>query len=161
MDVSISVDKTYERNAVMYKQAEETDSYNHPVVLLSKNFLLSDHLMNIMGLNESKDIIPSKNPNILPNVFVILVISEPLIFGYEFMDGLLKQEYPKENIIICICTSSSNHSSMFRLICYLYHFFIRKWDILIRMSEFTIFSLSHKRGSWLILLMNKVLIYFS
>ena len=124
LDVSISVDKTYDRNAVMYQQVEESDSYNHPVVLLSQNFLLSDHLMNTMGVNESKDILPSNNT--LPNVFVILVISEPLIFGYEFIDGLLKQEYPKENIIICICTSSSNHSSMFRLICYLYHFFIRK-----------------------------------
>ena len=110
----------------MYQQVEESDSYNHPVVLLSKNFLLSDHLMNIMGLSESKYIVPSKNSNVLPNVFVILVISEPFIFGYEFMDGLLKQEYPKENIIICICTSSPNHSSMFRPICCLSHFFIRK-----------------------------------
>ena len=124
LDVSISVDKTYDRNAVMYQQVEESDSYNHPVVLLSQNFLLSDHLMNTMGVNESKDILPSNNT--LPNVFVILVISEPLIFGYEFMDGLLKQEYPKENIIICICTSSPNHSSMFRPICCLSHFFIRK-----------------------------------
>ena len=124
LDVSISVDKTYEKNAVMYQQVEESDSYNHPVVLLSQNFLLSDHLMNTMGVNESKDILPSNNT--LPNVFVILVISEPLIFGYEFIDGLLKQEYPKENIIICICTSSPNHSSMFRPICCLSHFFIRK-----------------------------------
>ena len=123
MDISITVDKTYERNAVMYQQVEESDSYNHPVVLLSKNFLLSDHLMNIMGLNESKDVILSKNSNILPNVFVILAISEPLIFGYEFMDGLLKQEYPKENIIICICTRSLNHSGIFRPICCLSHFF--------------------------------------
>ena len=106
---------------MMYQQVEESDSYNHPVVLLSQNFLLSDHLMNTMGVNESKDILPSNNT--LPNVFVILVISEPLIFGYEFIDGLLKQEYPKENIIICISTRSSNHSSMFRPICC---FFIRK-----------------------------------
>ena len=112
MDVSISVDKTYDRNAVMYQQVEESDSYNHPVVLLSQNFLLSDHLMNTMGVNESKDILPSNNT--LPNVFVILVISEPLIFGYEFIDGLLKQEYPKENIIICMCTRSSNHAGIFR-----------------------------------------------
>ena len=121
LDVSITVDKTYDRNAVMYQQVEESDSYNHPVVLLSQNFLLSDHLMNTMGVNESKDILPSNNT--LPNVFVILVISEPFIFGYEFMDGLLKQEYPKENIIICISTRSSNHSSMFRSIC---GFFIRE-----------------------------------
>ena len=105
----------------MYQQVEKSDSYNHPVVLLSQNFLLSDHLMNTMGVNESKDILPSNNT--LPNVFVILVISEPLIFGYEFIDGLLKQEYPKENIIICISTRSSNHSSMFRSIC---GFFIRE-----------------------------------
>ena len=111
LDVSISVDKTYDRNAVMYQQVEESDSYNHPVVLLSQNFLLSDHLMNTMGVNESKDILPSNNT--LPNVFVILVISEPLIFGYEFIDGLLKQEYPKENIILCICTKT-NHSGMYR-----------------------------------------------
>ena len=123
LDVSISVDKTYDRNAVMYQQVEESDSYNHPVVLLSQNFLLSDHLMNIMGLNESKDVTLSRNSNILPNVFVILAISEQLIFGYEFLDGLLKQEYPKENIIICISARSSNHSSMFRSIC---GFFIRE-----------------------------------
>ena len=107
----------------MYQQVEESDLYNHPVVLLSQNFLLSDHLMNIMGLNESKDVTLSRNSNILPNVFVILAISEPLIFGYEFLDGLLKQEYPKENIIICISTRSLNHSSMFRSIC---GFFIRE-----------------------------------
>ena len=55
----------------------------------------SRDLMNIMELYESKEM-PSKNSNILPNVFVILALSEPLIFRYEFMDGLLKQEYPKE-----------------------------------------------------------------
>ena len=114
MDISISVDKTYERNAVMYKKhVQDTDAYNYPVVLLSDNFLLSDHLMNIMDieLNELEEM-PSKNVNILPNVFVILALSEPFIFGYEFMDGLLKQEYPKENIILCISTKT-NHSGMY------------------------------------------------
>ena len=114
LDISISVDKTYERNAVIYKKhIQDTDAYNYPVILLSYNFLLSDHLMNIMAI-ELKELeeMPSKNVNILPNVFVILALSEPLIFGYEFMDGLLKQEYPKENIILCISTKT-NHSGMY------------------------------------------------
>ena len=97
----------------MYQHVQDSDAYNYPVVLLSGNFLLSDHLMNIMAieLNELEEM-PSKNANILPNVFVILALSEPLIFGYEFMDGLLKQEYPKENIILCICTKT-NHTGTF------------------------------------------------
>ena len=93
----------------MYKKhIQDSDAYNYPVVLLSHNFLLSDHLMNIMAIQlyESEEM-SSKNANILPNVFVILAISEPLIFGYEFMDGFLKQEYPKENIILCICTKTN------------------------------------------------------
>ena len=112
--VSISVDSHYERNAVMYRHHfQDSDTYKYPVVLLSHDSQLSDHLMNIMAIElyESKEM-PSKKADILPNVFVILAISEPLIFGYEFMEGLLKQEYPKENIILCICTKT-NHSGRF------------------------------------------------
>ena len=96
----------------MYHHFQDSDTYKYPVVLLSHDSQLSDHLMNIMAIElyESKEM-PSKKADILPNVFVILAISEPLIFGYEFMEGLLKQEYPKENIILCICTKT-NHSGI-------------------------------------------------
>ena len=109
LDVSISVDTTYERNAVMYQHVHGSDAYKYPFILISQNFHMSDHLMNIMSIElyDSTEM-PSKQANILPNVFVILAISEPLIFQYEFMEGLLKQEYPKENIILCLCTKTNN-----------------------------------------------------
>ena len=113
LDNSISVDALYERNAVMYQQVQDSAAYNYPVVLLSHNFQLSDHLMNIMGIElyESNEMPSKKAADILPNVFLILAISEPLIFGNEFMEGLLKQDYPKENIIVCICTKK-HHSGI-------------------------------------------------
>ena len=44
----------------------------------------------------------------LPLVFITLVISEPVMFEDEFIAGFLNQEYPKENLIICISTRSNN-----------------------------------------------------
>ena len=54
--------------------------------------------------NELKE--TSKTNSHLPLIFVALAISEPMMFIDEFIEGFLNQEYPKENIIICISTTS-------------------------------------------------------
>ena len=66
--------------------------------------------MNIMRINATDygGIETSMYDGLLPLVFITLVISEPIFFEDEFIAGFLNQEYPKENIIICISTRSNN-----------------------------------------------------
>ena len=69
--------------------------------------------MNIMMINETDygGIETSISNGSLPLVFITLVISEPLMFGDEFIAGFLNQDYPKENLVICI-SARSNHSGI-------------------------------------------------
>ena len=69
--------------------------------------------MNVMTTNKEDDESmekPSSNTS-LPLVFVILTIPEPEMFRDEFIEGFLKQEYPKNKLIICV-SAPSVHSGI-------------------------------------------------
>ena len=52
----------------------------------------------------------------MPIIFIILVLSKPLLFFDEFLEGLLKQNYPKQNIILCISEEAKNNEETLKLL---------------------------------------------
>ena len=88
-------------------------AYKYPMVLQNHNYEFTDHITNMMMTYKNEDhkgIEKSVSHSFLPFIFVIIAISEPVMFEEEFIDGFLKQKYPKENLIICISTNTK-HSS--------------------------------------------------
>ena len=92
--------------------------HSNPVVLQNQNCKLTDHIMNVMTTNMEDDESlekPSSNGS-LPLVFVILTISEPEMFRDEFIEGFFKQEYPKDKLMICVCTPSDHSGTLIHLL---------------------------------------------
>ena len=74
--------------------------------------------MNMMNFEDNELKETSKTNSHLPLIFVALAISEPMMFIDEFIHGFLNQEYPKENIIICISTTSKKSGMISSIIYY-------------------------------------------
>ena len=81
----------------------------------SEDFEITDHLKNLISSNvEISDLMEA--PRLRDSqslVFVILVISQPVLFAEEFLRGFLEQDYPKQNMILCISTKSNYSAGMY------------------------------------------------
>ena len=101
------------RHSVKYHYFDEPE--RNPSVLQTENFEITDHLMNLISTNvEISDLImEAPRPNDShPLIFVILAISEPVLFAEEFLRGFLEQDYPKQNMILYISTKSNYSAGM-------------------------------------------------
>ena len=105
------------RYSVKYRYFSESESLHvYPRVLQTEDFEITDHLMNLISTDvEISDLMEAPRPkNSQPLVFVILAITETVLFAEEFLRGFLEQDYPKQNMILCISTKS-NYSGMYIL----------------------------------------------
>ena len=101
------------RHSVKYGESESLHVL-YPRVLQTEDFEITDHLMNLISTNvEISDLMETPRPNdSQPLVFVTLAISEPILFAEEFLRGFLEQDYPKQNMILCISSNSSYSEGM-------------------------------------------------
>ena len=52
----------------------------------------------------------------MPIIFISLILSKPLLYFDEFLEGFLKQDYPKQNIILCISDETKNNDKYIKLL---------------------------------------------
>ena len=87
----------------------------------------SDHFWNLISnsnplkekLNEkivNSGLKIPKNTFSVPIIFISLILSKPLIYFDEFLEGFLKQDYPKQNIILCISDETKNNEKHIKLL---------------------------------------------
>ena len=87
----------------------------------------SDHFWNLISnsnplkekLNEkivNSGLKIPKNTFSVPIIFISLILSKPLIYFDEFLEGFLKQDYPKQNIILCISDETKNNKKHIKLL---------------------------------------------
>ena len=111
--IFVLADKTWPSLSVMNNR-QKYKTYRYPMVLQNNNCEFTDHITNMMMTNTIEDHKwieeTSVSNSFLPLIFVIIAISEPVMFEEEFIEGFLKQKYPKENLIICISTKSKHLS---------------------------------------------------
>ena len=80
----------------------------YPMVLQNCNHEFMDHIINMMMISVKKNQFIERTTlsnGYLPLIFVIITISKPWFID-EFINGFLNQDYPRERLIICICTKS-------------------------------------------------------
>ena len=83
-----------------------------PIVLQHQDYDKSDHFWNLISFST-----PLKDKLVtMPILFISLVLSKYLLFFDEFLEGLLKQNYPKQNIILCISDEAKNSTEAIKLL---------------------------------------------
>ena len=83
-----------------------------PIVLQHQDYEKSDHFWNLISVSS-----PLKDKLVtFPIIFISLVLSKDLLFFDEFLEGLLKQNYPKQNIILCISDEAKNSAETIKLL---------------------------------------------
>ena len=80
----------------------------YPFILQSKWSNKTDYILNLITKYPMKNSSLNKD---VKTVFINLVIIQPFLFIDEFLDGFLNQNYPKENIILCISQENTKETN--------------------------------------------------